>query len=379
MWGRQSSYSRRSRSSSPVRRPARGPRPRPGARRPRRSRSGSAGAPASSPCSSPSSTNGTRRIRTSRSTWSARSNDDKIVAAIRGGNAPDVASSFNSYNVGTFCSSGAFDRPRPVPQEGRPQRLHVPAQPRSTTRSTTAIQCALPMLADVYGLYYNKTLFKQAGHHAPAEDDLGADRGREEADRARLERRDQGRRLRPVHRLLRERARALDHLVRRPVDGRERQVDRSPATRRWTKLLTWQKSLIDWYGYDKLVRFQAGVGDEFSASNAFENGKLAMNIDGEWRVAFIKAEHPELELRHGADAGRRRPARALRLGLHQRHDHRHPEEREAQGRGVGARQVPDDERPRPGRSSPTACATCRRRRASLTRPSSSRTRTSRRS
>ena len=60
------------------------------------------------------------------------------------------------------------------------------------------------------------------------------------------------------------------------------------------KLLEWQKNLVDWYGYDKLERFKAGAGDEFSASNAFETGKVAMNIDGEYRTAFIADEHPEL-------------------------------------------------------------------------------------
>ena len=49
---------------------------------------------------------------------------------------------------------------------------------------------------------------------------------------------------------------------------------------------------------DRLLRPQeAGqvatrAGDEFSASHAFETGKLAMMIDGEWRVAFVAAEHP---------------------------------------------------------------------------------------
>jgi multiple sugar transport system substrate-binding protein len=62
----------------------------------------------------------------------------------------------------------------------------------------------------------------------------------------------------------------------------------------WPKWLNWQKSLIDFYGYKNLVRFQSGLGDEFSASNAFEVGKVAMNLDGEWRVAFIQAEHPKL-------------------------------------------------------------------------------------
>ena len=63
----------------------------------------------------------------------------------------------------------------------------------------------------------------------------------------------------------------------------------------WARLFKWQKSLIDFYGYDKLVRWQTGAGDEFSASHAFETGKLAMMLDGEWRVSFIKHEHPELQ------------------------------------------------------------------------------------
>jgi multiple sugar transport system substrate-binding protein len=62
----------------------------------------------------------------------------------------------------------------------------------------------------------------------------------------------------------------------------------------WSKWLDFQKSLIGFYGYKNLVRFQSGLGDEFSASNAFEVGKVAMNLDGEWRVAFIQAEHPHL-------------------------------------------------------------------------------------
>ncbi|HVN59743.1 MAG TPA: hypothetical protein VMT59_00670, partial [Gaiellaceae bacterium] len=35
-------------------------------------------------------------------------NDNKIVAAIRAGTAPDVVSSFNSYNVGVYCGTGGW-------------------------------------------------------------------------------------------------------------------------------------------------------------------------------------------------------------------------------------------------------------------------------
>ena len=38
-----------------------------------------------------------------------------------------------------------------------------------------------------------------------------------------------------------------------------------------------------------------GAGDEFSASNAFQDGRLAMNIDGEWRTGFIGREAPDLD------------------------------------------------------------------------------------
>ena len=63
----------------------------------------------------------------------------------------------------------------------------------------------------------------------------------------------------------------------------------------WAKFLKWQKALVDFYGYKNLVKWQTGAGDEFSASHAFETGKLAMMVDGEWRVSFIAAEHPTLQ------------------------------------------------------------------------------------
>ena len=69
-------------------------------------------------------------------------------------------------------------------------------------------------------------------------------------------------------------------------------LSRDPA---WSNLLRWQKNLVDYYGHKNLVKWNAGAGDEFSASHAFETGKLAMMMDGEWRVSFIAAEHPELK------------------------------------------------------------------------------------
>jgi multiple sugar transport system substrate-binding protein len=152
----------------------------------------------------------------------------------------------------------------------------------------------LPLLADTYGLYYNKALFQKAGITQPPRtlDELAA-------DAKKLTVRNPDGSLKVV---------GFDPFIGFYENVPERWITSYGAKWTdaqghailaqqpgWTKWLKWQKKLIDWYGYKNLVRFQSGLGDEFSASNAFEVGKLAMNLDGEWRVAFIQAEHPNLQ------------------------------------------------------------------------------------
>jgi len=55
------------------------------------------------------------------------------------------------------------------------------------------------------------------------------------------------------------------------------------------------KSEPDVFGYDDLVRYQREVGPEFSPSNAFQAERLAMVIDGGWRVAMIAEQAPQLD------------------------------------------------------------------------------------
>jgi multiple sugar transport system substrate-binding protein len=219
--------------------------------------------------------------------------DDKIVAAIRGGNAPDVAHSFDAgAYTGAYCSNGAWiDLADYMNQDGLSDDI-FPEVPRQYSQFE-GTRCALPMLADAYGLYYNKDLFAKAGLNGPPQNVSQL------TDYAKkLTERNPDGSLKVV---------GLD-----PFDGFYENiaahwapqwgvdwVDESgksnlAAQPGWADMLRWQKELIDWYGYDNLVRWQASAGDEFSAQNAFERGKLAMNLDGEWRVAFIGAEHPEL-------------------------------------------------------------------------------------
>jgi multiple sugar transport system substrate-binding protein len=67
-------------------------------------------------------------------------------------------------------------------------------------------------------------------------------------------------------------------------------------------MFEWQREFIaDVYGdgnfqtgAERLERFVAGQGDEFSTANDFQAERVAMNLDGEWRTAFIANEVPDL-------------------------------------------------------------------------------------
>jgi multiple sugar transport system substrate-binding protein len=148
------------------------------------------------------------------------------------------------------------------------------------------------MLADTYGLYYNKTLLAKAGIKAPPKTISELD-----ADAKKLTQKDASGKLKVVgfNPFPAWYENAPAHFA--PSWGATWMKDGKSdlATPAWEDLLRWQKKLVDWYGYNNLVRFNAGAGDEFSASNAFETGKVAMHLDGEWRVNFIKKEAPKLK------------------------------------------------------------------------------------
>src|SRR3954471_13867178 len=93
-------------------------------------------------------------------------NDEKIIASLRAGDAPDVVSSFTSQNVGIYCSSGGWIDLAPLLERDKVDIGQFPAATRYYTQYKNA-RCALPLLADVYGFYYNKKLFREAGLSGP--------------------------------------------------------------------------------------------------------------------------------------------------------------------------------------------------------------------
>ena len=92
--------------------------------------------------------------------------DDNIVAAIRGGSPPDLTMSQAAENLGEYCGTGAWINLTPYIQRDHVNLGELPTAVSNYTQYN-GDRCAVPDLADTYGLYYNKDLLAKAGITSP--------------------------------------------------------------------------------------------------------------------------------------------------------------------------------------------------------------------
>jgi multiple sugar transport system substrate-binding protein len=218
--------------------------------------------------------------------------DTKMLQAIGAGKGPDVGLSYSTDIVGKFCATNAWQDLATYIERDKIDLGKLTPTVRSYTEFRGK-RCAMPVLADAYGLYYNKKIFADAGITA--------------APKTLAELSDLAKRLtirKPDGTIVRAGFLPLfsfyenspSHMA--PMVGAKWLNDDGTsaigADAKWKDLLTWQKQLVDWFGYANLEKFRASLGDEWSADNAFQQGKVAMNIDGEWRVAFVRDQAPKL-------------------------------------------------------------------------------------
>jgi multiple sugar transport system substrate-binding protein len=211
--------------------------------------------------------------------------DDKLTQSIQAGSPPDVAISFYTDNLGNWCQSGAFQDLKPYIDR---DKIDVNQLPQAVRDYTTfdGKRCAMPLLADAFGLYYNKDLFTQAGLTGPPKttDELleYAKKLTKFAPDGSIEVAGFSASM-PFYGNLAE--------VWSPMFGAKYLNGEGKSglagSPQWTEMFEFQRKLVDFYGVDKLEKFKAGLGDEYSPDNAFHKGKLAMALDGEFRTAFI--------------------------------------------------------------------------------------------
>jgi multiple sugar transport system substrate-binding protein len=214
--------------------------------------------------------------------------DDKINQALRAGgsSAPDVVSSFTTDNVGEFCSSHAFVDLTPfMAKSGIDPTTTFPATQLSYTQYNHD-QCALPLLSDAYGLYYNKDAFRAAGISGPPKtlSELDAD-----AVKLTHQSGDTYSQLgfMPDYHFYES---TITHFAAQwsptyfSADGTSNVANDAGIK----AAFEWQKGLVDKLGgYSRLEKYRTSFGDEFSNNNAFMTGQVAMIIDGEWRAGMI--------------------------------------------------------------------------------------------
>jgi len=219
--------------------------------------------------------------------------DTKMLQAIGAGEGPDVGLSYSTDIVGKFCSSGAWIDLNAYLERDDVDLSQFPDSVRSYTEYRGK-RCSMPFLTDTYGFYYNKNDFAEAGITQPPKtlDEL-ADVAKRLTKRA------------PDGTI--ERAGFLPlwgfyefspaHFA--PIAGagwlKSDGTSAVGTDAAWPDLLRWQKELVDWYGYDNLEKFRASLGDEFSADHAFHKDQVSMMVDGEWRIAFLKDQAPDVE------------------------------------------------------------------------------------
>jgi multiple sugar transport system substrate-binding protein len=219
--------------------------------------------------------------------------DTKMLQAIGAGKGPDVGLSYSTDAAGQLCNSGAWvDLKQYVDRD----KVDINMFPE-TVRSYTEFEgkrCAMPFLADTYGLYYNKKLFTEAGLSDPPKTlselaDMAKKLTKRKADGT-IERAG----FLPLSSFYEHSASHMYPMVGAKWlnDDGTSAVGSDPA---WKELLTWQKGLVDWYGYDKLEKFRASLGDEWSADNAFHKGQVAMMLDGEYRIAFLRDQAKDVQ------------------------------------------------------------------------------------
>lgn len=221
--------------------------------------------------------------------------DTTMVQATRGGNPPDLALSASSSATPSYCASGVWQDLTPfIDRDHVDLGKLLPATLTYTTGDGK--RCAFPLLTDAYAMYYNTAMLKAAGYTS--------------APRTWAELTAMAKKLtvrKPDGTIVRAGFIPSFSYYENNAESFTPQwglkwytaqdtsaVASDPA---WAAMLRWQQSLVDWYGYDHLTRFVAGLGNEFSPGNAFEQGKVAMNVDGEWRVAFITADKSTVHYR----------------------------------------------------------------------------------
>ncbi len=212
-----------------------------------------------------------------------------FVRGINAGEKFDVAIDSESTNVPFYCSTGGLLNLAPYIKAYNMNLSSIfpPAGLKYT--SYQGNQCTLPLLTDAYGLYYNKDMLAAKGYTAPPK---SLSELTDMAKKLTVFNSDGSIKVAGFMPL----STFYENTNLYNGNAWETQWYQSDGTSAfatdpaWKDLLAWNKSLVDYYGYNNLQKFfqeLGGPNSEWSSANGFEQGRIAMLYDGEWRGTFI--------------------------------------------------------------------------------------------
>ncbi|HJZ46135.1 MAG TPA: ABC transporter substrate-binding protein [Roseiflexaceae bacterium] len=216
---------------------------------------------------------------------------DKVLAAIQGGDPPELIVPGGADNIGTYAREGLVMPLDDLIAKGGVDMNDVVPGSLGVCRYYGKLYC-LPWGTDAYALYWNKDLFQQAG--------LDPEKPPQTLD---------------------ELAEYAKKLNKTDKDGNLTQIGFIPdfewshtgdtyaqlfganfynpdgtkitiATDPMLQAIEWQKQFYVGPGVEKVERLKSGFGD--AAQNGFNSGKIAMMLNGEWIPAAIKESSPNL-------------------------------------------------------------------------------------
>lgn len=221
-------------------------------------------------------------------------NNAKILAAITGGNPPDIVDLGNSLPLGAWASAGALtDLDSYMKSSHLDTSQYVPAALHAMQEGGKTY--GLPFQVFNAGLIYNKKLFAQAGLTPP--------RSLEEltADAAKLTKTNASGAITQMGLLPNypgpdqgQTCPLISYAYAFGGSWFDSGDKPTPTAAGNVAALNWEKSFYTGLGVQKVQNFVQSAGSYLTGGDPLESGKVAMMFDGPWSIQFAKANNPSV-------------------------------------------------------------------------------------
>jgi multiple sugar transport system substrate-binding protein len=223
-------------------------------------------------------------------------NNAKILAAISGGNAPDVLDLGLSGPIGTWGAHGALMSLNSfISSSHLNMNMYVPAAVQAVSVGSTVY--GLPFMDFNTALLYNKKLFAEAGLNPNQPPTTVQELY---ADAVRLTKVGANGRITQLGFLpswpgaANAQTCTLESLGW--AFGGQWVTNNKPTATNADNLvaLTWEDSFYKKFGAQQMAAFESSAGAYLTATDPFFTGKLAMTFDGPWNVSFMTKTNPQM-------------------------------------------------------------------------------------